>query len=219
MDLKPSSRIKDLSGRVFERLTVLGFAGLDSRFKATWLCRCECGIEKAVGGNTLTQGRTRSCGCLQRESVSALSKTNEWTGTPERAAWVNMLSRCENPAHPSFENYGGRGISVSLDWHSFENFIRDMGYRPSDKHSIDRIENDLGYSKENCRWATRAVQNRNHRRNRWIETPLGRMLLCDAAEKSGVDAVTLRSRLRRGWPPERLFDALKINQSDAVRTS
>lgn len=217
MELKPSSRVKDLSGRVFERLTVLGFAGLDARFKANWLCRCECGIEKTVGGNTLTQGETRSCGCLQREAASALSKTHGRTGSPEFDAWLNMLKRCENPNDPAYENYGGRGIDISSEWRSFENFIRDMGRRPSKKHSLDRRNNDLGYCKENCRWATRVEQNRNHRRNRWIETPKGRMLLCEAVERSGINMVTLRSRLRRGWPPERLFDPLKVNQSNELR--
>jgi hypothetical protein len=84
-----------------------------------------------------------------------------------------------------------------------------MGNRPTHQHSIDRIDNDLGYCKENCRWATSPQQLRNYSRNRYIDTPLGKMLMCEAAEKSGLKFSTIKSRLRYGWPAERLFDPVQ----------
>jgi hypothetical protein len=133
--------------------------------------------------------------------------------TPEYTAWENMIQRCTNQKCAGYRRYGARGIAVCEDWRSFEKFLADMGEKPSPKHSIDRINNDLGYSKENCRWATSSEQLRNYSRNRRIETPMGQMLLCEAAEKSGISQMTLRSRLRYGWPPERMFDPVQKRSS------
>lgn len=94
-----------------------------------------------------------------------MKRTHGKTRTEAWNTWVNMIQRCSNSNHPDYEYYGGRGIEVCADWLDFLNFLRDMGERPTSKHTLDRINNNLGYSKSNCRWATRKEQSMNTRRN------------------------------------------------------
>lgn len=123
-------------------------------------CLCDCGNHKQilVQTNNLQSGNTYSCGCIKgthKLSSSRIYQIHE-----------GMLRRCNNSRHESYYNYGGRGIQVCKEWDSskggcFENFFNDMGYPPSDKHTLDRIDWDKGYYKENCRWATNSVQGYN----------------------------------------------------------
>lgn len=114
-----------------------------------------------------------------------------------------MLQRCHSPSAKDYPRYGAKGIAVCDRWRfSFENFFADMGHRPTGK-SIDRIDNNKGYEPGNCRWATIKEQNRNVSTNRYIEYAGERMLLIEWAERLGMKAVTLHSRLREGWTIER----------------
>lgn len=170
---KPLSEI--LAGRTaFGRLRVTGEGARRGRNR-TAACTCDCGKAVEVLTFSLTSGRTQSCGCLQRERQSATAKVvglaNKRHGesqkrTPEYSAWLSMHSRCGNPRHRAYANYGGRGIAVCERWAAFENFLADMGRRPSEKHSLDREDNDRGYEPGNCRWATDSEQNSNRRRPR-----------------------------------------------------
>jgi hypothetical protein len=164
---------RDLTGMVFGRLTAICPYNEDTPSeKQLWLCRCECGKEKAVGKFCLLRGTTRSCGCLQRETASALARTHGKSRTKTFRAWAKMHERCLNPNCPGWKNYGGRGITICPEWlSSFSNFLRDMGECPPDL-SIHRIDNDRGYlcpkcwpPKGNCKWATRKEQNENKRQN------------------------------------------------------
>lgn len=167
--------LRDLCGRRFGRLIVLKRAGCDRQNKTMWECQCDCGKVVRIRGYILRRRGVKSCGCLQKEWITrraiehpirlrhghALS-----TGiSPEYHSWASMKVRCYRRNHKAFKNYGGRGIKVCERWlNSFENFLADMGPRPTGK-SLDRFPNNDGnYEPGNCRWATRSEQQRNRRK-------------------------------------------------------
>jgi len=124
---------------------------------------------------------------------------------PTFGVWHSMKQRCEDVNHPAYHNYGQRGIAVCAAWdHSFENFWKDMGptYKPG--LDLDRIDNNRGYSPDNCRWTTRKINNRNRRTNRRINTPYGEMTLAALADLTGIGVTTLCYRLAHNWPTELL---------------
>lgn len=125
------------------------------------------------------------------------AKTHGQSYTAEYRSWKLMLSRCRNPNDPAFKNYGERGISVCDRWHRYENFQADMGQRPTPKHTLERVDNNRGYSPENCRWATRAEQLRNRRNNVIVEIGGERMCQADAAAALGVSRGALRYHIAR----------------------
>lgn len=142
---------------------------------------------------------------VTRPCVDCRSKLREkaLSSTPEYKAWRNLLSRCRNKNDPAFARYGGRGITVCAEWKSFDVFLRSMKHRPSPAHSIDRIDNDAGYSKTNCRWATQQQQNRNRRDTRMLTFEGETKPLCDWADELGFKRMTLLRRKDRGWSDER----------------
>ena len=132
--------------------------------------------------------------------------THRMSNIPEYEIWRMMRARCENPNNRQFENYGGRGIAVCARWQSFENFIADMGRRPSDEFTLERKNNDKGYTKSNVRWATFAEQNRNLRTNRYVIYHGERRLLFDLAHEHDLAPCTIYARLKRGMTVEEAVD-------------
>jgi len=118
--------------------------------------------------------------------------------TAEWRAWSAMRNRCLNPTNAAYTNYGGRGIAVCPDWERFETFFADMGPRP-DGTSLDRIDNDKGYSADNCRWATRKQQSANRRNVRRVEANGSCLTLLEWSELSGIPPRTIAARLDKGW--------------------
>lgn len=118
---------------------------------------------------------------------------------PEYYVWSEMRARCRCKTHKRYSDYGGRGIAVCDEWIKFQTFLKDMGERPKGT-SLDRIDNNSGYCKENCRWATKKEQSRNTRQNRWITIGNKRKIMSDWAEECGISLQTISSRIHlMGW--------------------
>jgi len=155
-------------GDTFGRLTVISMVKKTGKRGVWWLCLCACGNTKTVSGYSLRTSRTRSCGCLRRELASARATIHgavsggKWT--PEYRAWVSLKTRCKYAHRKDFKWYGARGITVCPEWQNdFAAFLKEIGPRPSPKHSVDRINNDTGYEPGNVRWATALEQRHNTR--------------------------------------------------------
>ena len=158
--------VKTADGRLWAQncLIPLHVIGKNFHRQKLILYRCVCGTERILTEASVKSGNTRSCGCLQRKLLSIRASKHGGSSWPEYRVWCAMKERCYLISDPAYANYGGRGISVCERWKiSFANFINDMGRRPSDFHSLDRIDNDGNYEATNCRWATRLEQNNNQR--------------------------------------------------------
>ena len=154
----PSATPRVAPGERYGRLIVTVYAGNNRHQQRQYAVRCDCGTEKVVTGFQLTQGSTQSCGCLHRERFH--SRTHGKTGTPEHRCWKNMMQRCGDRNSDDWERYGGRGITVCERWHTFANFLADMGPRPGPGYSIDRIDPAGSYEPGNCRWLTISENSR-----------------------------------------------------------
>jgi|LakMenE18May11ns_1017448.scaffolds.fasta_scaffold9687854_1 hypothetical protein len=196
----------DRIGQRHGRLVVLSYTkrGKDEngkRIKSKCTCRCDCGNITVVQTDNLDSGNTTSCGCYGIETRGKSSKTHGNRAHPLYAVWNMMKSRCNNPKNKSYPRYGERGIKVCSEWEiSFENFWNDMFASWSPGMTLERVDNDKGYSPDNCIWANRKLQARNTRRNVIINTPSGPLTIAEASEKYGIKQSTIWMRInRRGW--------------------
>jgi hypothetical protein len=160
-------RALDLMGQRYNMLTVIGVAPIE-RGRRRWNVRCDCGQEKSISTSDLRGGRVVSCGCHKNHNTALRNKQNAkhgMTGSPTYITWFDMRQRCSYEKDKYFHLYGGRGVKVCSEWENFEAFLRDMGPRPDGK-TLDRIDPELGYFKENCRWATPKEQAANKRKKK-----------------------------------------------------
>jgi hypothetical protein len=199
---------RDLSGQKFGRLTVIQYAG-HRRTKGgesvvRWLCRCDCGNEIEVDGGALTKGHSKSCGCSRSEKMRGNKNrtTHGMKGTRVYIIWVSMRQRCSCKNRSNFQDYGGRGIKVCDRWNTFENFLEDMGEPPGKDYSLDRIDVNGNYCRENCRWATNKDQANNRRNNRIIGWNGIKKTISEWSESVGIASSAIIYRLNHGWPVE-----------------
>lgn len=192
-----------LAGRKYGRLGVLELVGRDGEGRRLWRCACDCGSGAIVNVSTrdLRSSRVESCGCLKQRIWSAAKVANTTHGQSKSRIyriWQAMRNRCRNDQSPAFGNYGGRGITVCERWSSFENFLFDMGHPPRGT-SIERINNEVGYNPENCRWANRVEQARNRRTNKFLTYEGISKTQQEWAELFGVSRERISHRLKLGW--------------------
>lgn len=192
----------NLVGQRFGRLLVAA-KGEPKNNRSQYVCKCDCGTEKTIPSAYLLHGNVRSCGCLRAETSAATARNkldaSAKTHHPLYKRWQSMKQRCSNPANPFFKNYGARGIAVCNRWaSSFWAFVDDMGLPPDAGATIERINNNLGYAPENCRWASRRDQLRNQRRS-IIITCNGKTLPAkDWAAQIGIEYQRITYAFRAG---------------------
>lgn len=163
---------------------------------------CFCGNTFTTRILGLKNGKVRSCGCVRKEKGRRRFTTHNLSETIEYTSWEGIKSRCMNPHNKFYKNYGGRGIQVCEEWLKFENFYRDMGNKPDKSYSIDRIDVNKDYYKENCTWSNRYTQDRNRTNSVYIEYKGELKNLCDLAKEVDMYQQTLRARLKRGLSVE-----------------
>lgn len=188
----------NLIGQTFGRYTVIEFSPKVQFGQGTFfVCRCECGRLSTVRGSALRAGSQKAC---------------QWCGhtrhgksrTKEFRIWTNIKYRCTNPDSHAYAKYGGRGIKMCDRWQeSFENFLADMGVRPTIKHSLERINNNVGYEPGNCKWALSIDQMNNTSLNRFVTYNGATKTVSQWAREVGLEYMTLLVRLKKGWSPEK----------------
>lgn len=201
-NVKPSPRFQDLTGKRFGRLTVLNRAENGPQKQTRWNCVCDCETLVTVLSQSLRDGKTESCGCKRAQLIGERSVTHGYctqeTRRNEYWIWQGMKQRCLNPKEESYNNYGGRGITVCDRWlHSFDSFIKDMGACPSGL-TIERNNVNGNYEPGNCRWATRREQMNNMRRNRKFTHEGKTMTMAEWARVLNTPYARLRERIKRG---------------------
>jgi hypothetical protein len=199
----------NLAGKRYGRWLVLSKTpSLSSA--TTWRCQCDCGaIKDYVLYTSLIRGASQSCGCLRKELLAKPDAKVHSPRNPTYRIWMSMKTRCLRSNHPSFKNYGGRGITITDEcWLQFDHFLADMGNRP-DGASLDRIDNEKGYCKENCKWSSILEQSRNRRNSIKVEWRGETLVLTEVARKENVDYPMLRYRVLKGMDLELAVEFLK----------
>lgn len=202
-------RVQTFAGKKFNRLTAVRFIEMTS-CKQVWEFKCDCGLTTVSAIRNVISGNTKSCGCFRLEATRKANTVHGCAArgakTPAYKSWKAMRDRCYRTSSDAFHNYGGRGIAICKRWEDFENFLSDMGERPEGL-TLERRDNNLGYSPENCYWGTRRVQSLN-RRTALMVTFNGETLnLSVWSERLGKQYDTLYMRLKHGWTVDRAFTA------------
>lgn len=219
-DVGHNSKV-NLIGESFGRLLVIAegkpVIRVNKKKRRTWVCLCSCGVIKTIAQTNLVSGNSLSCGCRKLEALLARCTTHGCATygacTTEYKAWQAMINRCTNKRYVKFHLYGGRGIKVCDRWlfgengkSGFECFLEDMGLRPPDKHTLDRIDSNGNYEPSNCRWATWTEQQNNRSNNVRVEWQGRTQTVAQWEHELGFRTNTLSQRLRKPhWTVERAF--------------
>lgn len=200
--------MNDLTNQRFGRLVAIKPVEAISKSKFKWLCRCDCGNTAIVLNYNLMNGHTLSCGCLQKAKSKECATIHGLSKTRLHRTWAHMKERCMNPNVRNYDGYGGRGITICDEWLSFEPFARwalENGY--SDDLTIERIDNNEGYSPDNCRWATPFEQASNKRSNHTFTIDGITDTMTNWARKFNIKPTTVFDRLHKGWSE---YEALTV---------
>jgi hypothetical protein len=210
--------MEDFTGQTFHRWTVLKPGANSNTGLKRYLCRCFCGTTKLVRAAQLKNGTTKSCGCFKLDKITkhGVSKRPGKVLSITYESWCRMRGRCNNPNDSTYHRYGGRGIKICRRWNNFENFLKDMGKRPSLKHSLDRKNNDKGYYKSNCKWSTVKEQANNRRTCVKLRYKGKNLTIMQWSERLGISHIRLYSRHRNGF---KIKDILYVGKlTDRNRT-
>ncbi len=196
-------------GLKYNKITLIKSLKHRKTNRKLYLIKCECGIEKTIERSNLINGTTKTCGnrvCTGQVTHGMFQGKKKNAGrTPEYITWDNIMRRANPKTKQSSRHYNSyakkfkKTPGISEEWKAFENFLRDMGMRPSKNHSIDRINNDLGYSKENCRWATKKEQVRNSSHPVFFNVFGERLCKLDIYKKYKMSPDGLNKRLKSGF--------------------
>jgi hypothetical protein len=205
------SRFKNLIGEKFGKLTVVENLGLNNHNKTMWKCICECGNEKITISSSLNAGLCKSCGCLQQKHISVLSLKHSLSKSRQYKCWHDMKTRCNDLKCPQYKNYGMRGIVYDIKWETFEGFWKDMAEGYSDNLTLDRINVNKNYTKDNCRWTTQKRQGNNKRNNHYITYKNITHTLMEWSEILDMNYNTLKSKIRKGITLDEIFKSAHID--------
>jgi len=199
---------QSMVGQIFQRLTVTSYAGKRllrqgyEKGAIYWNCQCSCGNTCTVAGSNLKLKKQVSCGCWKDENTVKRSSTHGHSRHPLYAVWCCMIQRCTNPSDKAYPNYGGRGIGICERWTTFEHFWDDMAATWKQGLWIERKNNDLGYSPENCVWETPLIQSKNKRNNTYVTFQGERKTVTEWAKKIRGNTGLVSYRMLHGWTPE-----------------
>ena len=199
-----NNKYKDITGQRFNKLTATRFLYSKRNQGFFWEFLCDCGNKKILRAFNVVKGLSKSCGCIRKK----IRETHKMSTSRTYRTWAAMKNRCTNKNNPAYKSYGGRGIKIQENWLEFESFYKDMGDRPNNM-TLDRIDNNGNYCKENCHWALRKTQSRNTRRNRIINYNGKFLCIAELAEIKNIKYNVLFYRLNAGWPVEKLFCEIK----------
>lgn len=213
----------DLSNQKFGRWVVIKRASINTdrnnRWECKWECECECGKIRTIRSSSLISGNSKSCGCYKRDMARERNIKIGFYHPVEYRRWYYMKRRCLNKNYKWYKNHGGRGITICKEWiESFANFFRDMGPITSDKHSLERKDNDKGYYPDNCVWATKHEQSRNTRQTKNITHNGKTQCLTDWAKETGIDRIVLHYRLKNGWSIDKALTTPVRPQASSKRS-
>ena len=198
--------ICDMIGQTFNHLLIISKASKKDNDRSIRLnCLCKCSKKTIHRKSEILSNHTKSCGCLRKPHGHTSRKGLK--RTPTYVSWECMFQRCYNRNNESYCFYGGRDIQICDRWHNFSNFLKDMGLRPSNKHTIDRKNNNGNYTPENCRWALPILQANNTSRNHYITISGKTYTLTQWVRIFNSNYDKVRSRLRRGWSPEKALSS------------